>query len=229
MTRSRGLRLLPAALLTIAALLTGCGNGSSTPEAGDTPSASAASSALSSSAPTSKAPAPTQAGQVVKVTKYGVSYEVPQGWASIDGTKVVDAQNPVVRSIAHRLGTSPQQVIASFKNSLQSMAVTNHGAVGGILDNVNAVGTPAPSLDDDQIKLQLSTLGARLGSFHHVSTPAGEVTRVAYRWKTSGLLFHGEMLAIDTGDAVVTITVTAHSAASAAMLADQVQASIDRL
>lgn len=233
MTVTRGLSLRLATLLSgVALAATACGGGSSTPEAAAPPSTTSSASQGSdpSSPASSHSPAAhTSAGQVVKVTRYGVSYEVPKGWTSLDGTKALNPDSPILRSIAKRLNATPQQVIASFKKTLQSMAVTDHGAVNGILDNINAVAVSGGSLNDDQIKLQLATLGAKLGPIHHFPTPAGDGTRVAYRWTTNGLHFHGEIIAIETGDAVVSITTTAHSAAVAKALADQVEASIDTL
>jgi hypothetical protein len=163
------------------------------------------------------------------VTDYGLSYEVPKGWTSLDGSKALNPQSPILRSIARRLNVTPARVLASFEKSVQAMAVTDQGARDGILDNINAVGTAATSITDDQIKLQLATLGARPRTIHHFSSPAGDGRRVAYDWTTNGLHFHGEVLTVDVGDSIVSITVTAHSAATASTLADQVQASIDRL
>ena len=159
-----------------------------------------------------------------------ISYRVPKGWASLDGSKALSPDNPILRSVAQRLNMTPRQVVlASFQQSVQAMAVTDQGAWNGILDNINSVGTTVPSLNDDQIKLQLATLGAKTRAVHHFTSPAGHGSRIAYEWTTNGLHFHGEVLAVDVGDSIVSITVTAHSAAAAPTLADQVQASIDRL
>ncbi len=162
------------------------------------------------------------------MTRYGLSYQVPKGWTSLDGSKAVTPSSPVLRTIARRLDATPAQVLASFKQSVQAMAVTDRGARHGILDNINSVGTTTPSLNDEQIKLQLATLGAKTQPFHHFTSPAGPGTRVAYGWTTGGLHFHGEVLTVDVGDSIVSITVTAHSAPTARALADQVQASINR-
>jgi hypothetical protein len=211
-------RVTRTALLTIPALvLVACGGGSGHP------SAEAPSPSHSSLAPTHVT------GHVIRLTKYGVSFAVPASWTSLDAAQVGDPHNPVIRTIAHRLGVTPQQVVASFRASLQSVSVTDQGAVRGVLDNINSVGSQTASLTDDDLKLQFASLGAKPGAFHHFHSPAGPATRVAYRWSTNGYHFHGEIVAIDVGDAVVSITVTAHSAPAARALADHVQASIARL
>jgi hypothetical protein len=168
-------------------------------------------------------------GEVVKVSKYGVSFKVPKGWISLDSSDVGKADSPIVRTVAHRLGVTPQQVIASFQKSLLSISVTDHGAVNGVLDNINSVGTGNHLPTDNGITLQLAQIGARPGSIHHIDTRVGKGVRVAYRWTTNGLHFHGEIVAVDTGPAVLSITVTAHAAPTAKSLADGVQASLDRL
>jgi hypothetical protein len=232
-TTSRVGRALRATLiLAPAAALVACGSSDSTPAAGPTvatPSAPASSAAPSSPASSAAPAGHATAGQVVEVTKYGLSYQVPKHWTSLDGSKALNPDSPILRTVAQRLNLTPRQVLASFKQSVAAMAVTDQGARNGILDNINSVGTAVPSLDDDQIELQLATLGAKTRAIHHFTSPAGHGSRIAYGWTTNGLHFHGEILTVDVGDAIVSITVTAHSTAAATSLADQVQASIDRL
>ncbi|GAA5001080.1 hypothetical protein [Actinopolymorpha pittospori] len=216
--------LCTLSLLFITGLtLTGCGSDAARPDAHQpAPTASASASVE----PVEGGPSSPDA-QVIKVEKYGISFELPKGWTTLNLKNVVDSSNPVVKEIAGRMGTTPEQFLKTVGSSLQTFSVTDQGAVEGFLDNVNSVGMPG-NFNDDQLKLQLATLGGSIGEFEHVSSPAGEVTRVPYTVtiKTVNVEAHEVMLVVDVGDAGVAIAVASHSAAEAEARADQIQASL---
>jgi hypothetical protein len=168
---------------------------------------------------------------VIKVEKYGISFELPKGWLTLDAKNVLrgGVQSPFLKELAGRLGTTPDQLVKVFSSAVQTMSVSDAGAVGGFVDNVNTVGQEG-DLNDDQLKLQLATIGARPGEITHASSPAGDVTRVPYALRTkTGPTIRGVAVAVRTGVATVVITVSSVSEARAAAIADQVQASLARL
>ena len=103
------------------------------------------------------------------------------------------------------------------------------GAVHGFVDNVNTVGQEG-DVNDDQVKLQLATIGAKPGELTHAATPAGDVTRVSYTLPTkTGPTIRAVALAVRTDAATVVVTVSASTAARADAIADQVQGSLQQL
>jgi hypothetical protein len=244
--------LRAAAVASVAALaLAGCGS-SDDPTAGpasptvsvpsptvtftdgpsEDPSSDASDDASSdpSDDPSSTASSSADA-EVVKVRKFGISFELPKGWVTLDAKKVLKGggRNPFLDEMARRFGVSPEQLIQSFSTAVQTFSVSGDGAQHGFLSNVNSVGEEG-DLNDDQLKLQLVAVGAKPGAVDHASTDAGDVTRMPYDLTSkSGLTVRGVAVAVHTDAATVVITISAATAAESARLADQVQASLAKL
>jgi hypothetical protein len=221
--------------VAIAAVLTlsGCGS-SETPTVASatagTPSPSASSSAPGT--PTEDAsdePGRTSSADavVVEVEKYGLSFELPEGWITLDAKKALSGggENPFLKDLADRLGTTPAQLVQSFSTYVQTFSVSGGGARHGFLSNVNSVGQDT-DLNDEQIKLQLATIGAKPGAVQHATTDAGDVARVPYRLRSSGVTVDAVALAVHADGATVVITVSASTRKEAGRLADQVEASL---
>jgi hypothetical protein len=194
-----------------------------TPEATDEPTA----------VPTGHSTPSSPDAQVVEVTKYGISFELPKGWITLNARKVFregGARNPVIKELADKLGMSPDQLIRAFSSTLQTMSVTDEGAHDGFLDNVNSIGE-AGEVNEDQFKLGLATVGAKPGAFEHATSPAGDVLRVPYTLesKSIGRVLHAVAVVVVGGGQTVTMTVSASSAARAAKIADQIQASLKKI
>jgi hypothetical protein len=161
------------------------------------------------------------------VEKYGFSYRVPSGWISGQGPPPTD--NPVLQDVAQKMGVPVKQLITSMGTAIQAYSISDHGVVGGILDNVNTIGVPAGGLTDAQLTAQIAAVGARPGKAVHVQTPAGDVTRMSYVWHTNGLTIHGVARALDLGDSTASVTVTSHAVGSATSIADLVQGSLQKI
>jgi hypothetical protein len=228
------LRPLVLTLVVAAAVgLAGCG--SDTPAATSTPR-SPSPSVTATTGPTGESSAtPGEATgdtQLVKVEKYGIAFELPKGWITLDAKKVLEdggGTNPVLDELADRMGMTPEQLTKTFSSSVQTISVSDEGAKHGFLENVNTVGQDQV-LNDETIKLQLATIGAKAATFEHVSTPAGDVTRVPYDLPTKiGLTIRGVAIVVYGDHATVVVTVSSSSAASAAKIADQVQASLEKI
>ncbi|MGY2875577.1 hypothetical protein ACVW00_002767 [Marmoricola sp. URHA0025 HA25] len=169
--------------------------------------------------------------QVVKIRKFGVSFELPKGWITLDAKKVLNGgvKNAFLAEMAERLGVTQQQLLQSFSTLVQTFSVSDAGAVHGFLSNVNTVGQEG-DVNDDQLKLQLATIGAKPGELGHATTDAGEVTRIPYVLTSkAGVTIRGVALAVHTSSATVLITVSSSSASESGRLADQVQSSLKTL
>jgi hypothetical protein len=219
--------VLPLALAVVVGL-GGCGNDS--PSAKPTPTGA---STVTSATPTPTSTPTRDAGdaQVVKIRKYGISFELPKGWITLDAKKVLrnGGKNSVLDELAGRMGTTPDQLVKTWSDAVQTFSVSDEGARHGFLDNVNSVGQNQV-LNDDAIRLQLATIGAKPATFAHSSSPAGDVTRIPYDLPTKvGLTVRGVAVVVYTADATVVVTVSSSSAASAAKIADQIVASLDQI
>lgn len=195
-----------AALLLTALTLTGCGSDA---DPADEPGASV-----------------REAYQTVEVAKYGISYEIPEGWELLTADKILDVDNPAVQEFAERLGQEPEQVVAMLSQSIDTMAVSDDGMDHGFVENVNSTGNPGMQFNDEQIKLQLISVGAKDIEVTMVDTAVGEVVRAEYANEVGPQRAHGVLLGIDTGDDFMGITVTAYSAEKAQERADQIQESL---
>jgi hypothetical protein len=216
-------------VLAVTVGLGGCGSDS--PSAKATPSG-ASSTATSTATPTSTPTRDAVGSQVVRIRKYGISFELPKGWITLDAKKVLRSgggKNPVLDELADRMGTTPDQLVRTWSDAVQTFSVSDEGAHHGFLENVNSVGQDQV-LNDENIKLQLATIGAKPASFEHATSPVGDVTRIPYDLPTKvGLTVRGVAVVVYTADATVIITVSSSSAASAAKIADQVVASLDNI
>ncbi|RNL65229.1 hypothetical protein EFK50_04510 [Nocardioides marmoriginsengisoli] len=230
--RFRPVRTTAALGLALAAalLLGGCG--------GDNAPSNDKASSEKPSTPSSSAPAtgaadagkPSSAEfQVIKVTKYGLSFEVPKGWTSLGADGVLTADNPTVKELAEKLGRSPADVAELMSSSIETMSITNAPPTSGFRENVNSTGVAFPDVSDEQIASQLRAIGAKVDSVEHVDSPIGDITRASYALATQGTTFRGVALGIDTGDDFVTVTISSYDEKSAAARADQVQKSLKKL
>jgi hypothetical protein len=203
--------------------LTSCGG---TPE--KTALAPKAPRASTSSTSSPSTPPSTKRGrtQVVKVKKYGISFELPKGWITLNAKKVLTRDNPGLKSLAKRMGTTTDQLNRTLAAGMEVYAVTDKGAVGGYLDNVNVTGQRGTELNDDQIKLQFAAIGAKLGTFQHTTTPAGDITRVSFTLPIAGRTAYGVSVIVFTDDSTVNITAGGHSADVADNLANRIEGSL---
>jgi hypothetical protein len=226
------------AALVAASTLAGCGSDRPAARASSSTSPSPSPSASTTDEPTDgptdeatdEAPS-TGDVQVIKVDKFGVSFELPKGWVTLNARKVLKSTgpNPVLDELADRLGTTRDQLVQQFSAYLQTMSVSDEGAIHGFLDNVNSVGQEG-DVNDDQLKLQLATVGAKPGALDHETTDAGDVTVVHYSLSTkTGLTIRAVALAVHTGPATVVVTVSSSSDQRATKIADQVLASLGKI
>jgi hypothetical protein len=221
-------------LAAIAALtLAGCGSSGD----GDTEPRAAASETTSqpSDGPSDEPSATEQTStatdtQTVEVTKFGISFQLPEGWITLDAKKALEGggQNAFLEEMADKLGTTQDQLVKSFSTIVQTLSVSDEGAVHGFLTNVNTVGQEA-ELNDDQIKLQLASIGAKPGPIDHATSEAGDVTRVPYDLAAKAMTVRAVALAVHADAGTVVVTVSSSTSAEAGRIADQIQASLRKI
>src|SRR5262245_56161600 len=100
-------RWVVALLLPTSLTLAGCGHGQT--RVSEAKEARPAASASSSVHPVDDAPSSPKA-QVVKVDKCGVSFELPQGWITLNAKNLLDSSNPVIKEVAGRMGMTPKHL-----------------------------------------------------------------------------------------------------------------------
>lgn len=164
--------------------------------------------------------------QVIKVPKYGLSFEIPKGWTTLNARKVLKGDNPGLEALAKRMGLTGGQFAGMLAAGMEVFAVTDEGAVDGYLDNINVVGQRGTTINEDQIKLQFATIGAKPGTFEHATTPVGDVIRVPFTLPIKSFIAQGVSIIVYTGDSTVNITIGSHSADIADTVANQVQESL---
>lgn len=229
-TSRAGIRLgVLTVLLTGGLALSGCGGShaaTTAKTATSNASTSASASPSRSASPTGSATPSSKDAQVVAVEKYGISFEIPKGWITLNAKKVLDGKNPGLKDLADRMGTDVDQLVRTLSSGMEVYAVSDEGARGGYLDNVNVIGQRGTDLNDDQIRLQFAAIGAKPGGFEHVTSGVGDVVRVPFTLPVAGQRAHGVSLIVFTDDSTVNITAGSHSAADADRIADQIQDSL---
>jgi hypothetical protein len=230
---ARATRLLAALTLTLVTGLTlaGCGSDTKplTAEQKVKPTATPTEPATPTPTATATDDKPSKVGpKVVKVKKYGVAFELPADWMSLDAKNVFSGRsNSVFDEFAKRMGTTGDKLLESFTSSTETMSIGGTGAINGYLDNVVTTGEPNRDYNDDQLKLQMATIGAKAGPVEHASTDAGDLSRISYVLTAKALKIHGAYLGLRTdGGDFVSIIVSAHSAADSRSIGDQIVASL---
>lgn len=170
-------------------------------------------------------------GQVVRVDKYGISFELPQGWINLNVKSALRSSSPLrskpaFKQVVRQLGTTPKRLIELMRKSYETYSFSLQPPVEGVSDSVNSVGIPLAHVTDARLKQTLARTGATLGTIEHSSSAAGDVTRVPLTLRAGGRTVHGVGIVVDVGDALVQITVSSHASAAAGELADQIQASL---
>jgi hypothetical protein len=231
MTVTRGLPLRLGTLLTGFALAaSACGDGGSSSPVADP--GSSPTSPVSASVPATGNVALGKVGpleQLVRVRKYGVGFGLPKEWSTLDAERALDPKSRVLKEVSQRTGIAPKKLVRTVLQTAETLSVAEQGADDWLPDNVSSVGSPPFASSDEDLRRELASVGAKLGQFRHVSTPAGDVTTVPYRRITSGRFVFSQLLVVDLGSAAVTITITSSSSSRAGTLAEEVQRTLQPL
>lgn len=150
----------------------------------------------------------------------GIQFALPAGWTVLDPAEVAEGSgdNQAVQEMADRIGATPEQ-FEQMLSSLDLYAVTDQGARGGFLDNVNVVAADGPLPNDSQIRQQYLAVGADVDSLER-SDDGTETVRVAGTMEVQGNSHALEALAVGQDDQYVVVTVSAGQADTARELMD---------
>lgn len=213
----RPLRAVAATAAVLALTLTaGCG-GSSGPKT-DGPVGKSTTSATGAKV------------QTVPLAKHGFSFQLPGGWSKIDREGALNPSNPMLKSMAQKLGMSTEKMVQVLESSVEVLAVTDEGADAGFLENVNVVPLGRGQSTESQLRLQIAAVGGKTSDTSSVQTPIGTGTTITYSLANSGVVVQGKALAVGTSaDDQVLITVSAHRASVAAEELEAIRASLAKL
>jgi len=152
---------------------------------------------------------------------------VPEGWQSLKASEVFDGatDNPVIQELADRLGLSPEQ-LAQAMRTIDLMLISDGGAHGGVVDNVNVVSTGVP-LNDSQVKLQLAAVGVKKPEISHTMTKLGEAISATYEVALGGKSLRGGGIYLDAPEGAVAVTVSSSEASTTRRLLAQILDTLD--
>lgn len=227
-----GTRALPRLLslllgAALAVTLAGCGASSDDTfeelKGGTTPTA----------APSTGKPSSPQAsdgdgvgpGKVLKIKKYGVSFEVPKSWMSLDAgeaLKNVGKGNKDIEEFADRLGSDTDSFLKMLRNNIQTMSVSTDGAEKGFVANINSMVIPVADPTAEELKLGLAAVGGKFIDQDSPDNEYGDVIRIRYTLQTGSGKIQGTFVGFDAGEVFVQITVSSLSRTESDELSDLV-------
>jgi hypothetical protein len=139
----------------------------------------------------------------------GISFAKPKGFDKIDADTVAGAAagDKNVAAIAEDMGMSAEalsQVMAQFDLYLVKLDKT-----AAFANNVSVADPDGAMPSDEQLRMQMQSIGAKVREIAKVDTDLGKVTTATYTLDAGGVSVYGEAIFIDEDGAVVITTTTA--------------------
>lgn len=229
MRRTRSFAALAAAA-TLA--LTACGGGDgSSGEGSSSESSSQSSSESASESETQESESESDASVedgTVTAQKSGVTFEVPEGWKSIDPNELLKSSaNPpkALEDMAKAQGTSVDQLLQGLAQSVDVMVIGE--TKNGFADNINVVSSPQMPTESD-LKSQLEQTGATVEGTEEVKTAPGTALSTTYVLPVGSKKVQGRMLAVPTDKGAAMITVSTGEAKAGETVAKAIIDSVDK-
>ena len=179
--------------------------------------AAAPSSAPSPMGPTTpqSAPAlppPKATGPTKRVEADGISFAVPKRWLALDADELADgaADSEVLEQFAENAGVSKDQLLEVMR-SVDLYLVSDEGARGGFVDNVNVFDQAGALPNDSTLELSMIRFGAKDVHLTHRMTDDGDVAVAAYDMELAGHHIDGTMLALQATQGAGFVTFSAGS------------------
>ncbi|EKA61539.1 dipeptide ABC transporter periplasmic protein [Janibacter hoylei PVAS-1] len=211
-----------AALAAASALaLSACGGDSDTEGSSSSTSSSAESSASSSegsespSESASESPSESESAEgesggegSVTASKSGVTFDVPDGWTTVDPSALAKDPDKAPQSIKTMAETAGQPVDQFLTQLSQSIDVLVMGeAEDGFSPNINVIPSPQ-ALTESDLKASLAQQSATVSGTEEVDTDSGKATVATYTMSAGSQTVHGQMIAVpsDSGAAVITVS-----------------------
>lgn len=209
-----------AALAAASALtLSACGGDSTTEESSTTETSTSASSEATGESSTESAtesPSETESAEgddaaaqgSVTATKSGLTFDVPDGWETIDPSalagKPQDAPESI-KTMAEDAGMPVDQFLQNLSTSIDVLVMGE--AEDGFAQNINVIANPA-ALDTAQLKANLEQQNATVTGTEEIETEAGTTPMATYTMPVGEQTVHGAMIAApsDSGAGVITVS-----------------------
>ena len=144
-----------------------------------------------------------------RATASGVSFEVPEGWTSVDPVEVADgaADDEAVQGLAEGLGVAPEELESAIAG-VDLFVFEDGGRADGFLDNINVTSPGGDLPTQDQLETEFSGLGATVGVFEEVETDLGNSVTLTYQLPVGATEVQGEVIAVEVDGASVAVTVS---------------------
>lgn len=164
----------------------------------------------------------------VTASEAGVSFDLPDGWTSIDPNDVQDGSDEVPGAVEDLAESQGMDAATFLENIAQSVDIMLIGETqGDFTDNVNIIPSPG-TMDKATAKTSLAEGGATVESVEDMETDLGPGIDATYTMSTGGTEIHGRSLSFPTDDGVAIFTVSASSADTADEVATTIRDSIDK-
>lgn len=163
------------------------------------------------------------------VAKLGL--EVPKGWVVVNQTTAKDqATLAKLEPLSKKQGVTPEKLVQSVLRVADVMAF-NPEASSAMGESINVGKVTVPTLPTEALyKKELSAIGATLGKYERITTPAGPGVEESYSMSANGMTAHGLTIAVPNGQGSYSaVAITTTDAAKTAKYAKDVVASLDKL
>lgn len=209
-----------AALAAASALaLSACGGDTTTEESSTTESATSASSEPTSEGSTespTETPSETSSSDgdddasegSVTATKSGLTFDVPDGWETIDPSALADKPEDApesIKTMAEDAGMPVDQFLQNLSTAIDVLVMGE--AEDGYAQNINVVAGPA-AVDTTQLKANLEQQNATITGTEEIKTEAGTTPMATYTMPVGDQTVHGAMIAApsDSGAGIITVS-----------------------
>lgn len=163
----------------------------------------------------------------VTASKSGVSFDVPDGWTSVDPNELLDDSGDAPEELDDLAESQGVDTDTYLQNIAQSVDVMVIGETkNNFAENVNVISSPTQPSKESQTS-ELEQVGATVEGTDDVDTELGSGFDTTYTLSANGQDVHGRSLMIPTDSGAALITVSATSADSADEVATTILDSID--
>lgn len=230
MTTTRRTRALAALAAASALTLSACGGGGE--DSGEETSTSSATSEDSEGSGEDTSDEgndeEADAGGDVTAEKSGVTFDVPEGWTTVNPSALLEEEGGQVpaelEEMAKAQGTTGEQLLQNLAQSVDVMVIGETSE--GFADNVNVVASPQMPAESD-VEAQLEQTGATVSGTEEVETSVGTALATDYTLSMGGKSVHGRMLAVPSDNGAAMITASTLSADESAKVATTIIESIE--
>lgn len=164
----------------------------------------------------------------VTASKSGVSFEVPDGWTSVNPSDILNNSGDAPKALedmAKAQGTDADTLLQNLSRSVDVMVIGE--TRNNFADNINVVASPTAPTEAD-LKSQLEQIGATVKGTEKVDTPLGSSLDSTYTLPAGGVTVHGRMIAIPTDQGAALVTVSTSDAGTSDELAQAVLDSVEK-